>query len=146
MDTSKNQKMSDRTEFFIPQGVEGFESLLGGISLRKSMHKMAELNSGSKTSDEQFGLLRAFFPRRKPCEMFEADLQIYGLAKNASGNEYWKEADNLLRQCKSYQKFLAAIWSRTKADDVDKNGNSWTGEFTTARERRGRQVLGLFLQ
>lgn len=60
----------------------------------------------------------------KPCEMFEADLQIYGLANNASGKDYWKEADNLLNQCKSYQNFLATIESRTKADDLDKNGNS----------------------
>lgn len=118
------------TEFFIPSETNEFADLLGGIALRMPIHRLEELQSGSKITDEQFALLRTYFPPQRPHQKFEQNLAMYGL-KDAGGRDYWEEAGSLLDQCKPFNNFVAAIDSRTSAEDIDRGGDLWTREFTT---------------
>lgn len=51
-------------DFHIPSEPEGFKNLLKGVSLKNTIHELhtSELDSGSDVTNEQFALLRAYYP------------------------------------------------------------------------------------
>lgn len=52
-------------DFHIPSGPDGFKDLLKGLALRSTIHELVtdKLKSGSDVTNEQFALLRAYYPR-----------------------------------------------------------------------------------
>lgn len=51
-------------DFHIPSEPKGFKELLKGVALKKTIHELHkfEFESGSDVTDEQFALLRAYYP------------------------------------------------------------------------------------
>lgn len=124
--------MPGRGELFIPADRSDFKTLLKGIALRRNIHDVKDLMSGSETTDQQFALLRTYFPRRLGRQDFIDTLIRLGLAGGENGRrDYWKEAGDLLKGWKAFGNFLDAIGDKINVDSLSRDGDNWPGEFVT---------------
>lgn len=112
-------------EFFIPDCPQDCVKLFRGVIRRKTTKDLDPKNS-STVGDEDFALLRAYFPRRAIVNALEIRLAEFGL------DAKWQEAQSLLDKCDSFQRLLDAFRNKRSARTLQRGAPQWSNEFVPA--------------
>lgn len=113
-------------DFHIPSEPDGFKRLLKGVALKKTIHDLNrfELESGSDVTDEQFALLRAYYPPYKDRSSFRKFCKKELKLKDARDS-----ARKLLNASKSYGNMLRVIGNPLLNIDNLREGPDYPNAF-----------------
>lgn len=151
--------MSQDDFFWIPGATDECEALLNKLITKKTIHDLLadEFKSGSQSrsdvTNEQFALLRAYYPTILPSDLFKEYSTSMLRLKKAR-----KSARKLLRASASYARMLRVVNDRLQnIDDLKENDPDWPGAFMpflqqladisfTKADKEALEVLSSFIR